>query len=129
MKRKRKSKQKTSKLRGANQAPSRTRSVKVLDAEQRAKLAYSLPSTSAHTQLDPTLPLTDRSASLNVPGGQSEILRGKTPRLLPFLDVVTRRASNDAASVVDIRISRDAIHQHPSRSDVLLGKWVFVVSC
>ncbi|SPO24181.1 uncharacterized protein UTRI_03449 [Ustilago trichophora] len=42
------------------------------------------------------------------------------PRFRPFLDVVTRRASKEAASVIDPRISREAIHHHPTHPDVLL---------
>ncbi|SPO24010.1 uncharacterized protein UTRI_03449_B [Ustilago trichophora] len=47
-----------------------------------------------------------------------------SPRYQPFLDVVTRRASKQAASLIDSRISREAIFHHPTRPDILLGKYI-----
>ncbi|SOV07932.1 uncharacterized protein UDID_07112 [Ustilago sp. UG-2017a] len=43
-----------------------------------------------------------------------------TLRFSPFLDVVIRRASPDTANVIEDRISRDAIHLHPTNPDLLL---------
>lgn len=47
-------------------------------------------------------------------------------RFSPFLDVVIRRASSKASSVIESRISRDAVHIHPTNPNVLLGKNVLL---
>ena len=98
---------------------------KVLNAEQRKKLPYTLPSSSTTSQTKPNVTLDTTLASENAT--QSIQTRRKAsiapnPCFQPFLDVVIRRASSEASTVIDSRISRDAIHQHPSRSDILLGE-------
>lgn len=53
---------------------------------------------------------------------RARALIAPTLRFSPFLDVVIRRASPDTANVIEDRISRDAIHLHPTNPDLLLGK-------
>ncbi|CCF50126.1 uncharacterized protein UHOR_07112 [Ustilago hordei] len=62
----------------------------------------------------------DTATKKSSKSARARALIAPTLRFSPFLDVVIRRASPDTANVIEDRISRDAIHLHPTNPDLLL---------
>ena len=114
------------------------RPIKVLTAEQRKRLPYSWSTSpspknagsslfptqdGSKTSERPACRLTSKhDIPVNVPKPKLEIRSNVLVQSLS--DIVIRRPSDQAASVIDARICRQAIHLHPTRSDLLLGKHI-----
>ncbi|KAJ1023349.1 hypothetical protein NDA18_004874 [Ustilago nuda] len=64
--------------------------------------------------------LPDTATKKSSKSARARALIAPTLRFSPFLDVVIRRASPDSANVIEDRISRDAIHLHPTNPGLLL---------
>lgn len=108
------------------------RAFRQFDSGQRESLPYPLTGSASGMQTGSLVVKENCGTPSHVPflsrfdcvqkGPRRKVPITPTPRFLPFLDVVIRRAPPTAASAIDFRISRDAIYQHPTRPDILLGK-------
>ncbi|SPC64746.1 uncharacterized protein UHOD_07112 [Ustilago sp. UG-2017b] len=90
-----------------------------LPRQQQVKPREHLNACS--TGLKPSSDVVPDTATKNSSkSARARALITPTLRFSPFLDVVIRRASPDTANVIEDRISRDAIHLHPTNPDLLL---------